>query len=114
MQYVKIFTIVAIIILLISCINFMNLSTARSAKRAKEVGLRKTVGAHRYQLIIQFLSESVLLTMIAVVLAAGIVLLILPSFNQLANKEFDLGLLIGAESGMLWIVGIVFAAIITG
>ncbi len=114
MQYVKIFTIVAIIILLISCINFMNLSTARSAKRAKEVGLRKTVGAHRYQLIVQFLSESVLLTMIAVVLAAGIVLLILPSFNQLANKEFDLGLMIGAESGMLWIVGIVFAAIITG
>ncbi|MCH7515450.1 MAG: FtsX-like permease family protein, partial [Bacteroidetes bacterium] len=85
MQYVKIFTVVAFFILLISCINFMNLSTARSAKRAQEVGLRKTVGAHRYQLIVQFLSESVLLSIIAVILSVGIVVLILPSFNQLAN-----------------------------
>ena len=113
-QYVNIFTIVALFILIISCINFMNLATARSAKRAKEVGLRKTVGAHRYQLIIQFLSESTLLTIAAVVLSIGVVLLVLPSFNLLANKEFDLRMFIGEESGLLWAMGIVLTAILTG
>ena len=114
MQYVRIFTVVAFFILLISCINFMNLSTARSAKRAQEVGLRKTVGAHRYQLIVQFLSESVLLSIIAVILSVGIVVLILPYFNQLANKEFDLQMLMDSDSGFKLLVGILVAAVLTG
>ncbi len=114
MIYVKIFSIVAIFILLISCINFMNLSTARSAKRAKEVGLRKTVGASRMQLIIQFLSESILLSIIAVVLAFGIVLIVLPYFNQIANKEFSLELLFVSKFGIRVLLGIVIVALFTG
>ena len=114
MMYVNIFSIVALFILLISCINFMNLSTARSAKRAKEVGLRKTIGAHRSQLIIQFLSESVLLTLSAVILSAGLVALLLPSFNQLTNKEFDFMQLFGAGSGARLAIGVLLAAIMTG
>lgn len=114
MMYVRIFAIVAIFILLISCINFMNLSTARSAKRAKEVGLRKTVGAIRHQLIVQFLSESVLLAITAVALSVVIVALILPSFNQLANKEFDLLMLMDPAYGAKLAMVIVGAAVFTG
>ncbi len=114
MIYVQIFSIVAVFILLISCINFMNLSTARSAKRAKEVGLRKTIGAQRSQLIFQFLSESVLLTMTAVLLSVLLVALVLPSFNQLANKDFVIQELLTAESGFRLALGILLVAIATG
>ncbi|MCE7995368.1 MAG: FtsX-like permease family protein [Roseivirga sp.] len=114
MMYVQVFSIVAFFILLISCINFMNLSTARSAKRAKEVGLRKTIGAHRRQLIFQFLSESVLLTLMAVVLSAGLVSLLIPSFNQLTDKAFDLTTLLNAQSGVVLVLGVLGMALLTG
>ena len=77
-QYVNIFFVVALFILAVACINFMNLATARSARRAKEVGLRKVVGAGRKQLIGQFLGESMLISFIALLIAVGIVLLLLP------------------------------------
>ncbi|HEX3072082.1 MAG TPA: ABC transporter permease [Ignavibacteriales bacterium] len=86
---VKLFTVIAIVILLIACINFMNLATARSAKRSKEVGLRKTLGAQRLQLIQQFFSESIILTLISLVLAVILVELLLPGFNQLSGKELS-------------------------
>jgi len=91
-QHVKIFSLVAIFIILIACINFMNLATAVSGQRAKEVGLRKTVGALRLQLIAQFIGESLLLSFISLLLALAIVFLALPLFNQLAAKSssFDL------------------------
>ncbi len=114
MMYVKIFSIVAIFILIISCINFMNLSTARSAKRAKEVGLRKTVGANRRQLVFQFLSESVLLSVTAVILSIGVVALLLPFFNQIANKEFDLRTFLEAGTGFKLGLGILLTAVLTG
>lgn len=114
MMYVQVFSIVAFFILLISCINFMNLSTARSAKRAKEVGLRKTIGAHRGQLVLQFLSESVLLTLVAVILSAGLVSVLIPSFNQLTDKTFDLTTLLNAQSGVVLVLGVLFMAILTG
>ncbi len=114
MLYVKIFSIIAIFILLISCINFMNLSTARSAKRAKEVGLRKTVGASRSQLVVQFLSESVLLALVSVVLAIAIVALLLPFFNHTANKEFSIQLLFQSQLGIKLVIGMLGTAIITG
>jgi putative ABC transport system permease protein len=89
MQYVNIFFIVAIIIIAVACINFMNLATARSARRAKEVGLRKVVGAERYQIIGQFLGESILISLLAFVIAMIFVWLLLPAFNNLADKSLS-------------------------
>jgi putative ABC transport system permease protein len=86
-KYVYIFSIIALFILLIACINFMNLSTARSAVRSKEVGIRKVLGSNKTQLVKQFLSESILLTFIAVVIAIALVEIFLPSFNTLAGKD---------------------------
>ena len=85
MEYVNIFFIIAIFILVVACINFMNLATARSARRAKEVGLRKVVGANRRQLVFQFIGESILISFLALLIAAGLVILLLPSFNYLAG-----------------------------
>ncbi|MES2279441.1 MAG: ABC transporter permease [Bacteroidota bacterium] len=92
-QYVSIFFIIAILILIVACINFMNLATARSARRAKEIGLRKVAGAVRGQLILQFLSESVLISFLSLLLALVIVRLFLPVFNNLANRELTLDFL---------------------
>jgi putative ABC transport system permease protein len=86
-QYVYIFSIVAIFILLIACVNFMNLSTARSSNRAREVGVRKVLGSPRKSLIIQFLSESVMVTFIATVISVIGAWLLLPVFNQVADKQ---------------------------
>lgn len=88
-QYIYIFSAVALFILVLACINFMNLSTARSANRAREVGIRKVLGTEKRSLISQFLSESILTALIAMVLALGITLLILPFFNELAGKEIS-------------------------
>jgi putative ABC transport system permease protein len=88
--YVYVFGFVAVFILLIACINYMNLATARSAKRAKEVGLRKVVGANRLQLIRQFIGESVFITFLAILVALALVELLLPYFNSLTEKEFSL------------------------
>ncbi len=84
---IRVFSIIAIIILLIACINFMNLSTARSEKRAKEVGIRKVIGAQRGGLISQFIGESVLLSTVSALLAFVLLLLVLPKFNELLHIE---------------------------
>ena len=84
--YVYIFSAIALFILLIACINFMNLATARSAKRAREVGIRKVLGAYRGQLMSQFLGESVVMAAIALIISIGLVYLLLPAFNHLAGK----------------------------
>lgn len=89
MSYVYIFSVIAGFILLIACVNFMNLSTARSANRAKEVGIRKVVGSLRTNLIVQFLVESVLVTLFSMIIALGLAVMILPFFNQLAGKEME-------------------------
>ncbi len=85
-QYVYIFSIVAIFILLIACINFTNLTTARSANRAKEVGIRKVLGTERKNLMMQFLSESTVMAVLSTVLALVIVWLVLPLFNAVSDK----------------------------
>jgi putative ABC transport system permease protein len=89
-QYVKMFSLIALFILLIACINFMNLSTAKASRRMKEVGIKKVVGADRKQLIFQFLSESVLLTLIAMMFAVLLATLFLPVFNGITGKEIML------------------------
>jgi putative ABC transport system permease protein len=112
---VRIFSVIAIFILLIACINFINLTTARSAERAKEVGIRKVVGAARFQLANQFISESVVICFIAFLLSILLSSLLLPLFNHLAGKEisdsifnnpaqiaglFGLSLIIGVVAGI--------------
>lgn len=84
---------IALFILLIACINFVNLTVARSIKRAKEIGIRKVVGGNRKQLLLQFLGESFILSFIAFVMAIGLVELVLPMFNNLANKELAISYL---------------------
>jgi ABC-type antimicrobial peptide transport system permease subunit len=84
--YVNLFLIVAFVILIVACINYMNLATAKSSKRAKEVGLRKVVGAGRHQLILQFLGESLIISFLSLALATILVYLLLPSFNDLTQK----------------------------
>ncbi|HZK64051.1 MAG TPA: FtsX-like permease family protein, partial [Puia sp.] len=108
-QYVNIFFIVAIFILAVACINFMNLATARSARRAKEVGLRKVVGAGRGQLIGQFLGESMLIAFIALLIAIGLVYLLLPVFNEVAGKTLSIHILDGKI-----LAGLLGIALITG
>jgi putative ABC transport system permease protein len=81
------FAIIGVFVLILACINFMNLSTARSANRAKEVGIRKTIGSSRYQLIVQFYGESFLFAVLAFAFSLGLTQLLLPSFNSLSDKN---------------------------
>jgi putative ABC transport system permease protein len=112
--YIYIFSFIAVIILLIACINFMNLSTARGGTRAKEVGMRKVVGARRVHVIKQFYGESLLLAVIALAAAIGLVHLFLPSFNRLAQKtlSFNLGSNLIILTGLLGIT--LFTGIVSG
>lgn len=96
LSYVYIFSVIAAFILLIACVNFMNLSTARSANRAKEVGIRKVAGSTKTNLIIQFLTESVLLSLFSLVLALLITAGLLSFFNQLAGKQIPLSVLLSS------------------
>lgn len=109
-QYVYIFGALAVFILLLACVNFTNLSTASSAKRAREVGIRKVVGSLKRQLIFQFLTESILLTCCAMLLAFVLVIILLPYFNQLSGKHFNTDFIfnlraIAAILGMCLLVG---------
>ncbi len=111
--YVKLFTIIAIIILLIACVNFMNLSTAGSEQRAKEIGIRKTLGSERYQLMLQFFFESIILAFLSFLLAIGIVYSLLPSFNLLVDKQLTMPI----SSASFWMVAagiIVFTGLVAG
>lgn len=105
--YVYIFSIIAIFILLIACVNFMNLSTARSANRAKEVGIRKVAGSSRSSLVTQFLTESVLTSFLSLVIAIGIATLLLPLFNQLAGKQMNVWTLFST-----WLLPVLIALIV--
>ena len=91
-KYVRLFGIIAGIILIIACINFMNLATARSEKRAREIGVRKVLGAQRKMLIVQFLSESLVMAFLATLLSIALVYIFLPSFNDLVDKQLTLDL----------------------
>ncbi len=108
--YVYIFTAIALLVLAIACINFMNLTTARAVKRAKEVGVRKVVGARKNQLRRQFLGESLLLSLFSSLAAVLIVIVTLPLFNRLANK----GIVLSAISNPSIVLGILAIAFVVG
>ncbi|HEY1054098.1 MAG TPA: ABC transporter permease, partial [Emticicia sp.] len=103
-EFVWLFGIIGIFVLLLACINFMNLSTARSEKRAKEVGIRKAIGSVRSQLIIQFFSESILVVALAFILSFVLVHFALPFFNELADKKIS----ILWTNPVFWLAGITF------
>jgi len=109
-KYVYMFSVIALFVLLIACINFMNLSTARSANRAKEVGVRKVAGALKSHIIRQFYGESVIYAFIALAFAVIIVVLLMSPFNNLSGKELSLGIL---GSGMI-LAGFIGVTLFTG
>jgi putative ABC transport system permease protein len=106
-RYVKLFSLIATIILLIACINFMNLSTALSEKRAREVGVRKVMGAGRGKLVTQFFGESVMMAFLAIILAVGIIYLALPMYGQLVKKPFETQLLTIPHLSFLLVIGLI-------
>jgi predicted permease len=106
-EYVMLFSIIAGFILLIACINFMNLSTARASRKAKEVGIRKSIGAQRQSLIIQYLSESLATSLASLALAVGIVWMILPSFNSITDKHITFEVLTPSSLVALVLIGVV-------
>ncbi len=87
--YVKLFSFVAVLVLLIACINFMNLSTARVSRRCKEIGIKKTLGGTKKNLVVQFLIESLFLTFLSFLIAIVLVIILIPAFNFITGKEFD-------------------------
>ncbi|WP_232064520.1 ABC transporter permease [Rhodocytophaga rosea] len=91
-EYVKLFSIIALFILVIACINFMNLSTAKASRRLKEVGVRKTIGANRLSLVYQYLGESLLMAFLSMLASVILVVLFLPTFNEITGKELSLSL----------------------
>ncbi|HVK96391.1 MAG TPA: ABC transporter permease [Flavisolibacter sp.] len=114
MTSIYIFGVIAIFILFLACINFINLSTARSVERAKEVGIRKTFGSEKKALIFQFLVESVLISFIALIVAFGLILLLLPLFNQLSGKSLSLITFLTPVHLLLMILLAVLVGIIAG
>lgn len=110
---VRLFALVGLFVLVLACINYMNLSTARSEKRAREVGVRKTIGSAKYQLIYQFLSESFLITFLSFILSLALVSLALPWFNRILTKDMS----ISWSSPLFWTMSlgfIVFTSLIAG
>ncbi|MGI8580632.1 MAG: ABC transporter permease [Chitinophagaceae bacterium] len=108
-EYVRMFSIIGLLIIIIACINFMNLATARSEQRAREVGVRKVLGAGRGILIRQFFGESIMMSVAAMIVAALIVFLVLPSFNTLVEKK----LLFDISNPVLW-AGLPLLALVCG
>ncbi len=112
-EYVQMFTVIAVFILIIACINFMNLSTARSERRAREVGIRKSVGSQRREIIFQFLGESLFISFLALTIAVLLAELALPFYNQLVNKH----LVIDYSSTQFWMFAsglIFFTGVVSG
>lgn len=112
--YVKGLTIIALFVLVIACFNFINLATARSLRRAKEIGVRKVIGAERRQLIFQFISETVLLSLIAVIIATLATLLIIPILNQFTGKSISFNLFTNPALALLIAGGSLIIGILAG
>jgi len=113
-SYIYIFSAVAFFMLLIACINYMNLTTARSARRAKEIGIRKVTGSSKLQLVSQFLIESTLTAFFALILSLGLIALFLPTFNLLAGKFISFGSLLQPNTLLILLAVVLFVGIIGG
>ncbi|MGZ8508818.1 MAG: FtsX-like permease family protein [Chitinophagaceae bacterium] len=113
-KYLAIFSAIAILIILIACINYMNLATARSSKRAKEVGLRKSLGSNRREIAKQFFLESLLMTLGSLVMATILVILFLQPFNRLADKSFTIASLFNPYMFVIVLAIVLFMAFISG
>lgn len=113
-NYVYTFLAVGLFVLLLACINFMNLSTARSSNRAREIGVRKVMGAQRSQLLVQFLAESVLLSFFALAIALPLIAAVLPAFNALTEKTMSLDVLFGAQAFGLLLLFTILVGCISG
>jgi len=114
MSYIYIFSAVAFFMLLIACINYMNLTTARSARRAKEIGIRKVTGSSKLQLISQFLIESTLTAVFALILSFGLIALLLPTFNSLSGKFISFETLLKPGTILIMLGVILFVGIVGG
>ena len=114
MSYIYIFSAVAFFMLLIACINYMNLTTARSARRAKEIGMRKVTGSSRLQLVSQFLIESTLTAFFALLLALGLIALLLPTFNSLSGKFISFSTLLRPDTLLILLGIILFVGFVGG
>lgn len=114
MSYIYIFSAVAFFMLLIACINYMNLTTARSARRAKEIGIRKVTGSNKTQLVLQFLIESTLTAFVALLLSIGLIALFLPVFNNLAGKFISFGTLFSPDTILILLAVVIFVGIVGG
>jgi putative ABC transport system permease protein len=113
-SYIYIFSAVAVLMLVIASINYMNLATARSANRSKEVGIRKVMGSQRGQLIAQFIAESVLITFMAMVASLVLIYALLPSFNNLANKQLPFSYILQAPVLLSLVGTVLFIGVIGG
>jgi putative ABC transport system permease protein len=114
MSYIRIFSAVAFFMLLIACINYMNLTTARSARRAKEIGIRKVAGSTKKQLVAQFLSESCITAFVALLLSIMFVILLMPAFNSISGKEFTMQTLLQPFNIILLIGILLFTGFVGG
>ena len=114
MSYIWIFAAVAFFMLVIACINYMNLTTARSARRAKEIGIRKVTGSTKQQLVLQFLGESLLTASVAVLLSTVLVMLLLPVFNSMSGKAFTIGTLLQPFNLFLLLAIALFTGLVGG
>lgn len=114
MSYIYIFSAIVVFMLLIACINYMNLTTARSARRAKEIGIRKTTGSSRFQLITQFLAESTLTSVIALILSIGLVAVFLPLFNQVSGKQITYVSMLEPGTILILLLIVIFVGFVGG
>jgi putative ABC transport system permease protein len=114
MNYIWIFSAVAFFMLLIACINYMNLTTARSARRAKEIGIRKVAGSTKKQLVLQFLSESLFTAFMALLISILLVILLLPAFNSISGKAFTMGTLLQPFNIILLVSIMLFTGLVGG
>ena len=113
-DYVRLFSLIAVFILVMACINFMNLSTAKAAGRIKETGVKKVVGASRPTLIFQYMGESLILSFLGLIIAIGLVLLLLPQFNQITGKQLSIGLNFSPGSILILLMITLITGVLSG